>query len=141
MIRGEEIINCRVHAHSPLSLLEYNYPKPASTQSPASPELHKAPWISASLNKSRLSMCVYHWAFLCETKTCRDTHTALPLSQQQGGNGTEVTLFHLLLLIKGSFTSLPLKSQVQPFLHVCFLSFLFSLLSVTLLFHQQQLHT
>lgn len=73
-----------------------------------------------------------------------ETHTALPLSQQQGGNGTEVTLFHLHLLIKGPFSSLPLlKSPIQLFLHVCFLSLLFSrsLCHSPISFYLKRFHT
>lgn len=56
------------------SSLEYHHLISVPLKSPHSPVLHKVAKARVSLNKSGLSMCVYHWAPQCVTKAGGDTH-------------------------------------------------------------------
>lgn len=104
----EEVVYC---AHTHINLYHpqtITMPSLLRWKSSDTPGLHKVAKMSVSLNKNGLSKCVHHWAFQRVTKPCRATHCTSTFTATVCGNGTEVTLFHLSLLIKGSFTSLPL---------------------------------
>lgn len=114
-----EIINSSTHTLSPLSFHDCNCPTKKLELTPASQRM------SVSLNKSGLSMCVHHRAFQWRTKPCRDTRctstfTAAGWQQNRGDFIPSLPADQRLFHVASSF-----ESPSQPFLLICFLSFLF----------------